>query len=207
MGRQVTEQSLVIASHNRGKISEIKQLLKPFSITVKNARELKLPEPDETENSYIGNAVLKARAAAMESGLPALSDDSGFELMAIDKDPGLYSARWAGPNKDFAAAMKKVNQAFTDSGSDNKHCRFVCALAIVWPCGHSEAVEGIIDGNFIWPPRGEKGFGYDPIFQLDGHSQTFAEIDPDLKNSISHRAKAFEKLLNLCFRDTPRVDW
>ena len=149
---------------------------------------------------------LKAKAAALASGMPALADDSGFELMAINKAPGLYSARWAGPNKDFGFAMQKVNEAFIASGSDNTHARFVCALSIVWPDGHDETVEGIIDGDFVWPPRGENGFGYDPVFVLKGEDKTFGEVDPDWKHSVSHRAKAFEQLLTRCFADTPKLN-
>ena len=200
MPRQLTENTVVLASHNQGKVGEIRDLLTPFAITVLSAAELNLPEPEEVENSYIGNAILKAKAAALASGMPAISDDSGFELMAINKDPGLYSARWAGENKDFTAAMNKVNDAFIASKSDNRHCRFVCALSIVWPDGHAESVEGIIDGTFIWPPRGEYGFGYDPIFQPQDSHHSFGEIDPALKHRISHRAKAFEMLIACCLQ-------
>jgi XTP/dITP diphosphohydrolase len=202
--RQLTERTLVIASHNEGKIREICELLKAFALDVKSAGEIELPEPDETEDTYKGNAILKARAAALASSLPALADDSGFELMAINKDPGLHSARWAGPNKDFSHAMQKVHDAFLASGSEDTHCRFVCALSIVWPDGHDETVEGIIDGDFVWPPRGEHGFGYDPVFVLRGESQTFGEISPERKHSISHRAKAFALLLERCFVQAPK---
>ncbi|MCE2517804.1 MAG: RdgB/HAM1 family non-canonical purine NTP pyrophosphatase [Alphaproteobacteria bacterium] len=204
MARQLTENRIVLASHNSGKVREIRELLAPFAVEVVSAGELDLPEPDETETTYKGNAILKAKAAALASGLPALSDDSGFELMAINKDPGIYSARWAGPDKDFGLAMEKVNTAFEASGSDDRHCRFICALSLVWPDGHDETVEGIIDGDFVWPPRGTNGFGYDPIFQLKGHEQTFGEVDPEWKDSVSHRAKAFAQLLDRCFRDTPK---
>lgn len=204
MSRQLTEQTLVVASHNQGKLREIRDLLKGFALTVKSAGELGLPEPDETEDTYTGNAILKAKAAALASGFPALSDDSGFELMAINKAPGLYSARWAGPDKNFDHAMQKVWDAYQASGSDNRHARFVCALSIVWPDGHDETVEGIIDGSFVWPPRGKNGFGYDPVFVLDGHDQTFGEVDPEWKHSVSHRAKAFAQLLERCFSETPR---
>ena len=210
--RQLTEKTLVVASHNQGKLREISDLLKGFAIDVKSAGELNLPEPDETEDTYKGNAILKAKAAALASDLPALSDDSGFEVMAINKDPGLYSARWAGPEKDFGRAMQKVNEAYQascqtsgqGSGKDNPHARFVCALSIVWPDGHDETVEGIIDGTFVWPPRGKNGFGYDPVFVLEGHDKTFGEVDPLWKHNVSHRAKAFEKLLDRCFTKTPR---
>ena len=204
MSRQLTETTLIVASHNEGKVREIRELLKVFAITVKSAGELDLAEPDETEETYKGNAILKAKAAARASGYPALADDSGFELMAINKAPGLYSARWAGPNKDFNFAMNKVNDAFQASGSNDTHCRFVCALSIVWPDGHDETVEGIIDGDFVWPPRGENGFGYDPVFVLKGEEKTFGEVDPDWKHSVSHRAKAFAQLLDRCFAETPK---
>ncbi len=204
MGRQLTEHTLIVASHNEGKVREIRELLNMFAITVKSAGELNLPEPEETEDTYKGNAILKARAAAVASGHPALADDSGFELMAINKAPGLYSARWAGPNKDFNDAMQKVQDAFIASGSDDTHCRFVCALSIVWPDGHDETVEGIIDGDFVWPPRGENGFGYDPVFKLRGEEKTFGEVDPDWKHSVSHRAKAFTQLLKTCFTETTK---
>ena len=126
--------------------------------------------------------------------------------MAINKAPGLYSARWAGPEKDFGFAMNKVNDAFIASGSDDTHCRFVCALSIVWPDGHDETVEGIIDGDFVWPPRGENGFGYDPVFVLRGETKTFGEVDPEWKHSVSHRAKAFAQLLDRCFAETPKLN-
>ena len=205
MARQLTEKTLVLASHNSGKLREIKALLAPFAITVISAGDLGLPEPDETETTYKGNAQLKARAAAIASGHPALSDDSGFEMLALDKDPGLYSARWAGPNKNFMAAIERVHQEFSESGSDDRRCRFVCALSIVWPDGHDETVEGIIDGEFIWPPRGDRGFGYDPIFRLNGTDLTFGEADPEWKHSVSHRALAFAQLLERCFEETPKV--
>jgi XTP/dITP diphosphohydrolase len=205
MARQLTEKTLVLASHNSGKLREIKALLAPFAITVISAGDLGLPEPDETETTYKGNAQLKARAAAIASGHPALSDDSGFEMLALDKDPGLYSARWAGPDKNFMVAMERVHQEFTESGSNDRRCRFVCALSIVWPDGHDETVEGIIDGEFIWPPRGDRGFGYDPIFRLNGTDLTFGEADPAWKHSVSHRALAFAQLLERCFQETPKA--
>jgi len=206
IARQLTDEKLVLASHNKGKLREIRDLLKPFALEVISAGDLNLPEPDETEDTYVGNAILKAKAAAMASSFPALSDDSGFELMAINKAPGLYSARWAGPDKDFGMAMQKVYDGFVASGSDNRDCRFVCALSIVWPDGHDETFEGIIDGQFVWPPRGSHGFGYDPVFQLNGTDKTFGEVDPAWKHSVSHRAKAFEQLLDRCFRDTAKVN-
>jgi len=204
ISRQLTEACLVVASHNEGKVREIRDLLQPFALDVSSAAELDLPEPDETETTYRGNAILKAKAAAMASGLPALADDSGFEVMAIDKAPGLYSARWAGPGKDFTLAMENVHRSFLASGSEDLSCRFVCALSIAWPDGHDETVEGAIDGEMVWPPRGEKGFGYDPMFRPHGHDLTFGECDPDWKHEVSHRAVAFARLLERCFQGTPR---
>lgn len=198
--RQLTQTTLVVASHNGGKIREFKTLLAPFALTIKNAGELNLPEPEETETTYKGNAILKARMAAEASGWPALGDDSGFEVMAINKDPGIYSARWAGADKDFDAGMQRVHKALLASGSSNRQCRFVCALSLVWPDGHDETVEASIDGDFVWPPRGKNGFGYDPVFQHHGHDLTFGELDPSHKDKISHRHKAFENLARRCFQ-------
>lgn len=204
MTRAFTEERLVVASHNKGKVREITALMVPYAIEVISARDLNLPEPEETGDSYIANATIKAHAAAIASGLPALSDDSGFEVMAINRDPGLYSARWAGPDKDFSLAMAKVNAAVEASGSKDRNCRFVCALALCWPDGVCVTTEGYVKGQFIWPPRGDKGFGYDPVFQPNGYDQSFAEVDPDWKHSVSHRAKAFEQLIAQCFQDTKR---
>lgn len=204
MPRQLIEEQLVIASHNQGKLGEIRNLLQIFAIDIKSAGELGLPEPEEIEQTYRGNAILKAKAAAIASGFPALADDSGFEVLALNKAPGLYSARWAGPDKNFDRAMQKVHDVYQDSGVDDPRARFVCALAIVWPDGHEEAVEDAIDGHFVWPPRGKKGFGYDPIFVLDGQNKTFGEVDPEWKDRVSHRAKAFTHLLNRCFIETPK---
>ncbi|XDZ65590.1 non-canonical purine NTP pyrophosphatase [Alphaproteobacteria bacterium LSUCC0684] len=203
-GRQLTEPCLVVASHNQGKVREIRDLLAPFALKISSAAELDLPEPEETEKTYRGNATLKAAAAARASGMPALSDDSGFELTAINNAPGLYSARWAGPEKDFSMAMEKVHASFLASGSQDKNCRFVCALSLVWPDGHDETVEGTIDGEMVWPPRGDRGFGYDPMFRPLGHALTFGECDQDWKHQVSHRAEAFAQLLERCFIETPR---
>ncbi len=203
-GRQLTEPRLVVASHNSGKVREIRELLAPFALEVASATELSLPEPEETEKTYRGNAKLKAAAAAKASGLPALSDDSGFEVTAINNAPGLYSARWAGPEKDFTMAMNKVHASFVASASQDTRCRFVCALSIVWPDGHDETVEGHIEGEMVWPPRGDKGFGYDPMFRPLGHELTFGECDPNWKHEVSHRADAFRQLLKRCFAETPR---
>ena len=196
--RRLAGGRLVIASHNPGKVQEIADLLKPFGVEVLSAGALGLPEPEETGASFVANAALKARAAAHASGLPALADDSGLAVTALGGDPGVYSARWAGPARDFAAAMRKVEQAL--AGKADRGARFVCALALAWPDGHVETVEGVVDGHLVWPPRGHHGFGYDPIFQPNGRSVTFGEMEPAAKHRISHRADAFAKLVARCFR-------
>ncbi|MEZ5959653.1 MAG: RdgB/HAM1 family non-canonical purine NTP pyrophosphatase [Hyphomonadaceae bacterium] len=185
---------LVVASHNAGKVREIAALLGPLGITPVSAGELGLPEPEETETTFIGNAALKARAAAQASGLPALADDSGLEVFGIGGDPGVYSARWAGPNKDFAAAMRLVWEKLSTS-SDDRSARFVCALALSQPDGEVGVFEGEARGTIVWPPRGDKGFGYDPIFEPTGLTRTFGEMTHDEKLPLTHRARAFEKLV------------
>lgn len=204
MSRQLLEDRLIVASHNDGKVREIAEMLKPWAVEVVSAAGLGLAEPEETETTYQGNAALKALAAAQVAGLPALADDSGFEVEAINNSPGLYSARWAGPDRDFSFAMKKVHEAVQASGQSDRRCRFVCALSLAWPDGHVETVEGRIEGEMVWPPRGEKGFGYDPMFQPLGHNLTFGEADPDWKHSVSHRAVAFADLIARCFASTPK---
>jgi XTP/dITP diphosphohydrolase len=186
---------LVIASHNAGKVKEIGALLAPFGLEVISAAALRLPEPDETEMSFTGNALLKARAAARAAGLPALADDSGLDVFALGGQPGIYSARWAGPERDFYLAMEKVEAELAAIGARDRRARFVCALALVWPDGREAVFEGEVRGSLVWPPRGDAGFGYDPVFVANGHDQTFAEIDPARKHAISHRADAFAKLL------------
>ena len=188
--------TLVLASHNAGKVREIGELLAPFGLTVKSAAELNLPEPDETELTFAGNALLKARAAAKASGLPALADDSGLCVTGLNGDPGIYSARWAGDAKDFAAAMARIDRELKEKHATDFAAKFVCALALVTPGGEEKVFEGEVHGTLTFPPRGAQGFGYDPIFIMDGMAETFGEIDPDRKHAISHRAKAFEKLLN-----------
>lgn len=192
---------LVIASHNAGKIREIGDLLAPFGAQVASAGELGLPEPVEDGLTFIANAEIKARAAAEASGLPALADDSGLVVHALDDQPGIYSARWAGPDKDFALAMKKVEQALENKEDRSAH--FACALSLCWPDGHLESFEGQVHGGLVWPPRGEQGFGYDPTFVANGHSLTFGETDPAIKHAISHRAEAFRKLVAACFDAAP----
>lgn len=185
---------VVVASHNPGKVREIEALLAPYGYATVSAAALGLAEPEETEATFAGNAALKARAAAAAAGLPALADDSGLEVAALGGDPGVYSARWAGPGKDFAVAMQKVQAALEAKGAADRAARFVCALAWAEPGGAVQVFEGEVRGEIVWPPRGEKGFGYDPIFRAVGADQTFAEIEPSEKHAISHRAQAFAKL-------------
>lgn len=184
---------LVVATHNRGKAVEIAAILENrFSLVT--AGELGLPEPDETETTFVGNALLKARAAADASGLIALADDSGLSVAALDGAPGIFSARWAGPEKDFAMAMGKVEERVEATGSEDLACWFTCALAVAWPNGPAVVVEGRLDGTLTFPMRGTRGFGYDPIFTPLGHDLTFGEMDPAAKDAMSHRALAFAKL-------------
>ena len=200
---------LVIASHNLGKVSEIAALLAPYGAEIVSAADLGLPEPKETGDTFAENAELKALAAAEAAGLPSLADDSGLVVPALGGEPGIHSARWAGPDKDFAAAMQKVEDAL--KGQDDRGAHFTCALALCWPDdgqgdgqgGHMETFEGTVMGTLVWPPRGHKGFGYDPVFVATmgagGHDITFGEMDPAEKHGISHRADAFRKLANACF--------
>ncbi|MDP4925408.1 MAG: RdgB/HAM1 family non-canonical purine NTP pyrophosphatase, partial [Alphaproteobacteria bacterium] len=197
--RQFTEDTLVIATHNAGKMREIGALFAGFDIHILSAADLGLAEPDETETSFTGNAILKARAAAMASGKPALADDSGLAVTVLEGAPGIYSARWAGPDRDFSLAMKAVETALAKTGYADHSAEFICALAIVWPDGDVVCVEGRINGQITFPARGTKGFGYDPIFQPDGHKISFGEMNPDAKHAISHRADAFAQLLSRCF--------
>jgi len=184
---------LVLATHNPGKARELAEILENrFQIVT--AGELGLAEPDETETTFVGNALLKARAAAEASGFVALADDSGLSVAALDGQPGIYSARWAGPGKDFAIAMKKVEDRLEEAGGEDRAAWFTCALAVAWPDGPAVVVEGRVDGEIVFPPRGERGFGYDPIFQPEGHAGTFGEMDPAAKDAMSHRARAFAKL-------------
>ena len=184
---------IVIASHNAGKVREIGELLAPLGVTTLSAGVLGLPEPEETEDSFAGNALLKARAAAAAAGLPALADDSGLAVRALGGDPGIRSARWAGPERDFAAAMDKVNRALGEAA--DRRAAFICALALARPGGAEAVFEGTVAGRLTWPPRGDRGFGYDPIFVPDGHETTFGEMEPAAKHAISHRDRAFAKLL------------
>lgn len=193
------EPRLVLASHNTGKLREIADLLRPFQIEVVNAGALGLAEPEETGLSFVENAELKARAAAMASGMVALADDSGLCVVALDNAPGIYSARWAGPGKDFSLAMRRVQAELERSGRTDRRAFFVCALSLCWPDGHCESFQGEVHGQLVFPPRGQKGFGYDPVFLADGHDITFGEMDPDAKHAISHRAHAFRQMIDACF--------
>ncbi|MGQ9364777.1 RdgB/HAM1 family non-canonical purine NTP pyrophosphatase [Azospirillum sp. ST 5-10] len=195
--RRFSGDTLVIASHNPGKVREIAALLGPYVKHFPSCVEVGLPEPEETGDSFVANAVLKARAAAA-AGHVALADDSGLAVHALGGAPGIYSARWAGPAKDFRAAMERVEGEL--AGTADRSAHFVCALALAWPDGHVETVEGRVDGALVWPPRGDRGFGYDPVFKPTGLDITFGEMDPAEKHRISHRADAFRQLVERCFR-------
>ena len=189
---------LVLASHNPGKLREIEELLAPFGAEVVSAVALGLPEPEETGTTFEANAALKATLAAEGARLPALSDDSGLVVPALGGDPGIYSARWAGPTKDFSLAMRRVEERL--AGSSDRRAFFVAVLALAWPDGHVESFRGEVHGKLVWPPRGEKGFGYDPMFLAEGETLTFGEMAPAKKHAMSHRAVAFRKLVDACFR-------
>ena len=194
MRRKLTPRPLVAATHNAGKVKELKALFEPLGFEIVSAIDLDLEEPEETESTFVGNAALKARAAALATGRPALSDDSGMAVNALNGDPGIYSARWAGEPRDFGRAMDKVRLALEEKAATDYSARFICALAVVWPDGHEEVFEGEVTGHLEFPPRGDRGFGYDPIFVATGETITFGEMDPDRKHAMSHRADAFEKL-------------
>jgi XTP/dITP diphosphohydrolase len=185
---------LLAATHNAGKVEELKALFEPHGFKVVSAIDLALDEPEETETTFAGNALLKARAAMKASGLPALSDDSGLAVTALGGEPGIYSARWAGEPRDFYRAMQRVEEALQASGSSDRSAKFVCALAVAWPDGQEAVFEGEVHGQLVWPPRGTHGFGYDPVFVATGETLTFGEMDPDRKHAMSHRADAVRKL-------------
>lgn len=192
---------LVVASHNEGKVREIRELLAPYGVETVSAGELNLPEPEETGKTFIANAELKARAAAQGSGLPALSDDSGLEVAALGGAPGIYSARWAGNAKDFSFAMMRVQNALEQEGAMTPGARranFTCALSLAWPDGECDTFEGKVFGTLVWPPKGERGFGYDPMFLPQGGNETFGQMEPDAKHAISHRAEAFKLFIAAC---------
>ena len=201
MTRKLSEDKLVLASHNPAKLREIRALLEPFGKQVVSAADLGLPEPEETGQSFAENAEIKARAAADASGLPALADDSGLAVVALGGAPGIHSARWAGSEKDFGAAMRRVHEALADDM--DRSADFVCDLALAWPDGEVVHVEGRVRGWIVWPPRGEAGFGYDPVFVPEGYDQTFGEMAAAEKQTISHRAQAFRRLVERVLPQEP----
>lgn len=199
---------LVVASHNEGKVREIRTLLEPFGIKTVSAGELGLDEPEETGDTFVANARLKADAAAKASDMPALADDSGLVVDALDGEPGIYSARWAGEKRDFGEAMRVVEDRLRKAGAEEPEARrayFVCVLCLSWPDGYWDVFEGRVDGTLVWPPRGHRGFGYDPIFCPYGHDQTFGEMDPIAKHAMSHRSEAFKQMVDYCL-GTPDHD-
>jgi XTP/dITP diphosphohydrolase len=201
MARKFSADRLVIASHNSGKIREMVDLMAPYDIAVCAAGELSLAEPEETGTTFLANAELKSRAAATVSELPSFADDSGLVVPALGGQPGIYSARWGGPARDFYVAMARVEAELTksDHAAEGADAYFVSALSLCWPDGHCENFESQVHGNLSFPPRGENGFGYDPIFIPAGYDITFGEMPPEEKHALSHRARAFEKLVAACF--------
>ncbi|MEX1107718.1 MAG: RdgB/HAM1 family non-canonical purine NTP pyrophosphatase [Dongiaceae bacterium] len=197
--RRLAGGRLVIASHNPGKRDEIAALIAPFGIDAVSAETLGLAEPVETGATFIANARLKAELAAQASGFPALADDSGLAVSALGGQPGIYSARWAGPDRDFGRAMRRIAEALDYLETEDRRARFICALALAWPDGHIERFEGSVEGVLVWPPRGTNGFGYDPVFQPAGFDITFGEMEPARKHAMSHRADAFRQLVATCF--------
>ena len=201
MSRGLAAGRLLVASHNAGKVREIGELVEPYGLEAVSAGELGLAEPEETETTFAGNARLKAHAAAGAAGLPALADDSGLAVAALGGAPGIYSARWAetGQGRDFAVAMRRVwEELDAEQVPAPRRAAFVCALALAWPDGHDEVFEGRVEGSLVWPPRGDRGFGYDPMFLPEGRLETFGEMDPAEKHAISHRARAFRKMVAAC---------
>jgi len=212
MTASLAGETLVVATHNPGKLREIVELIEPFGVKIASAAELGLPEPEETGASFAANAALKAHAAAAGAGHPALADDSGLAVAALGGAPGIHSARWArlekdGPNQGFAAAMARVERelgaAAAASGTEDRRAAFVCALCLAYPDGREQTFEGRIEGRLTWPPRGGKGFGYDPMFLAEGFDITFGEMEPAEKHKISHRARAFAKLVRDVFGGAP----
>ena len=200
--RRFEGETLLIATHNLGKLDEMRALLAPFGVSVSSNRDHDLPEPDETETTFVGNARIKAHAACKATGLPALADDSGIEVEALGNAPGIYTADWAetGNGRDFKMAMTRTwNELEAAGAPEPRIARFCSTLVLAWPDGHDEAFAGVINGRLVWPMRGVEGHGYDPIFQPDGYDITFGEMDADEKNRISHRADAFAKLVKGCF--------
>ncbi len=209
--RKLQPGKLVVASHNKGKIREINDLLAPYGFDVVSAGDLDLPEPEETGTTFEANAELKAVAASEASGLPSLADDSGFCVQALGGDPGIYSARWAGPERDFSMAMRTIEEKLQAIGAVDAGQRrgaFVAVLCLSWPDGHKEFFRGESEGQIVWPPRGTQGFGYDPVFMPDGHERTFGEMSPQEKHgwskdkpALSHRARAFQLFAKACLDD------
>ena len=202
MARQFKEDKIIVASHNKGKVREIKELLEPYGAAIYSAADLQLDEPEETGDSFIANAELKALAAAKVANMVALADDSGLVIPALNGQPGIYSARWAidpeTGERDFDYGMEKLHKALLEVDGDRK-AYFACALTLAWPDGHVESVEGRVYGDLVWPARGENGFGYDPIFVAEGYELTFGEMEAQAKHGISHRADAFTQLIKNCF--------
>ena len=194
MSRKLQPGKLIAATHNKGKVVELKDLFEPLGFQVLSGLELDLPEPEETEFTFEGNALIKARAAARATGAPALSDDSGLEVRALGGMPGVHTAIWAGQPRDFYKAMEKVERELVAIDAQDRSANFVSCLAVAWPDGHEVTFRGEVHGTLTWPPRGEMGFGYDPVFVPNGFDVTFAELQPDQKHAMSHRAVAFEKL-------------
>lgn len=202
MTRKFEGDRLLVATHNKGKLEEVAHLLEPFGVQVVGAGEMNLPEPEETEDTFVGNARIKAHAAAKATGLPALSDDSGLTIDDLGGAPGVYTADWAetGNGRDFVMAMNRAHETLVASGADKPWAaQFRCTLVLAWPDGHDEVFEGVIGGTITWPMRGKDGFGYDPMFVPDGHDQTFAEMDRWEKNKMSHRGEAVAKFVAGCF--------
>ncbi|SDF17497.1 RdgB/HAM1 family non-canonical purine NTP pyrophosphatase [Sulfitobacter delicatus] len=202
MTRKFTESRILIATHNAGKLEEMGQLFAPHGVSVVGAAEKDLPEPEETETTFVGNARIKAHAAAKATGLPALADDSGIEVEALNNAPGVYTADWAETEngRDFVRAMTKTRALLEEKNAPHpRRARFCATLVLAWPDGHDEVFAGKVNGTLVWPMRGKQGHGYDPMFQPDGYDVTFAEMDAEQKNRISHRADAFEKLIAGCF--------
>ncbi|MDP9138201.1 MAG: RdgB/HAM1 family non-canonical purine NTP pyrophosphatase [Pseudomonadota bacterium] len=200
-GRSIRGSRLVIATHNRGKLREIDDLLRPHGVAVVSAADLGLAEPEETAATFAGNAAIKAQAAARAAGCPALADDSGLSVAVLDGAPGVHSARWAGPEKDFSRAMRNLQEQLAAKAAitqQSRRAEFVCVLCVGWPDGAQTLFEGRVAGTLAWPPRGDKGFGYDPMFVPDGHALTFGEMEPGEKHRMSHRARAFDKFRMSC---------
>jgi XTP/dITP diphosphohydrolase len=200
--RKFSGSKLVVASHNPGKVREIRALLDEFGVSPVSAADMGLPEPIEDGDTFIANAEIKALAAARATDIISLSDDSGFSVDILNGDPGIYSARWAGPEKDFSLAMQTVENKMAEKNAvepAQRSAAFICALTLAWPDGHTESFEGRIEGIAVWPPRGDNGFGYDPVFVPTGYDQTFGEMAPSAKHAMSHRARAFKQLIDACF--------